>query len=181
VIATKHGANQARWKTAEKEKPFDLMRHLVIIETKAEVLLKVLAAGTVSMNVFLRRLHNFRVDMNWLPWPIIPKRQWPVVRFKEKRAITFAEHQRIVDREKNPERKAFYQLAWGTKPLEFRLKVKRDRGQLAVSDFSNKAETPQFCFIACGKRVGRIFSSIWMLQRSYGLGGPAIFLNPNFS
>jgi hypothetical protein len=25
--------------------------------------------------------------MNWLPWPLIPKRQWPVIRFKDKRAI----------------------------------------------------------------------------------------------
>jgi len=52
------------------------------------------------------------VDMNWLPWPLVPKRQWPVVRFKDKRAITWEEHFRIVAREQNPERKAFYQLAW---------------------------------------------------------------------
>jgi len=25
--------------------------------------------------VHLRKLHNFCLDMNWLPWPIIPKRQ----------------------------------------------------------------------------------------------------------
>ena len=50
--------------------------------------------------------------MTWLPWPVIPKRQWPVVRFKDKRAITAEEHGRIVAREKNPERKAFYQLVW---------------------------------------------------------------------
>jgi integrase len=57
-------------------------------------------------------LHNFTLEMNWLPWPIIPKRQWPAVRFKEKRAITAEEHQRIIERERNPERKTFYQLAW---------------------------------------------------------------------
>ena len=74
--------------------------------------MKVLRIGTVSTNVYLRRLYNFCVDMNWLPWPIVPKRQWPIVRFQEKRAITWEEHCRIVEREKNPERKAFYQLAW---------------------------------------------------------------------
>jgi integrase len=85
---------------------------LVIIETKAEALLKALHTGTVSTNVFLRRLHNFCVDMNWLPWPLIPKRQWPAVHYKEKRAITLAEHQQIIAAEVNPERKLLYQLCW---------------------------------------------------------------------
>ena len=43
---------------------------------------------------------------------LVPKRQWPAVRFKDKRAITWEEHCKIIEREKNPERKAFYQLAW---------------------------------------------------------------------
>jgi integrase len=68
--------------------------------------------GTVSTNVYLQRLHNFCVDMNWLPWPLVPKRQWPAVEFKEKRSITLAEHLAIVARENNLERKAFYKLAW---------------------------------------------------------------------
>jgi integrase len=84
----------------------------IIIETNGELLFKVLQSGTVSTNVFLRRLHNFCVDMNWLPWPLIPKRQWPQVKFKAKRAITQAEHQQIITAEVNPERKALYQLCW---------------------------------------------------------------------
>jgi integrase len=112
VTATKQGANQYRWQTAAKDKAFAIIRDRVIIETQGETLLEVLKAGTVSTNVFLRRLHNFCVDMNWLPWPLIPKRQWPAVHFKTKRAITWEEHCQIVGREKNPERKAFYQLCW---------------------------------------------------------------------
>jgi len=50
--------------------------------------------------------------MNWLPWPIIPKRLWPEVRFQPKRAITIEEHQLILEREKNPERRSFYELCW---------------------------------------------------------------------
>jgi len=84
----------------------------IIIETPGELLLKVLQTGTVSTIVFLRRLHNFCVDMNWLPWPLIPKRQWPQVRFKDKRAITLDEHDKIIAAERNPERKALYQLCW---------------------------------------------------------------------
>lgn len=109
---TKQGANQHRWRTAARDKAFAPLLPRIIIETPAEVLLRVLESGTVSTNVFLRRLHNFCVDMNWLPWPLIPKRQWPAVRFKEKRAITLAEHQQIIAAEKNHERKAHYQLCW---------------------------------------------------------------------
>jgi integrase len=109
---TKKGANQERWKTAAKDKAFAMLLPQILIETPGELLLKVLETGTVSTNVFLRRLHNFCVDMNWLPWPLIPKRQWPAVEYKEKRAITLAEHEAIIAREKNPERKTFYKLAW---------------------------------------------------------------------
>ena len=42
----------------------------------------------------------------------MPKRQWPEVKFKEKRGITVEEHQRIIAAEVNPERKALYQLCW---------------------------------------------------------------------
>ena len=72
---TKHGANQDRWRIAARDKALAPLMPKIIIETPGEALLNVLQAGTVSTNVFLRRLHNFCVDMNWLPWPLIPKRQ----------------------------------------------------------------------------------------------------------
>jgi integrase len=103
-----------RWLMANKDKAFDSIRNMVVLETQAEHFLKVLEGGSVSTNVYLRRIHNFALDMNWLPWPILPKKRWPAVTFKEKRAITGAEHQAIVEREGNVERKAFYQLAWQT-------------------------------------------------------------------
>jgi integrase len=112
LTGTKQGANQERWKRAAKDKAFLMIRDNVIIHTQGETLLKVLQKGTVSTNVFLRRLHNFCLDMNWLPWPLIPKRQWPAVRFKDKRAITWEEHCRILEREQNRQRKTFYQLCW---------------------------------------------------------------------
>jgi len=112
LIKTKQPASRHRWETASRDKAYTLLMPKVIIETQAELLLQVLQRGRVSTNIYLRRLHNFCVGMNWLPWPLIPSRQWPAIRFKEKRAITAEEHARIVDREKNPERKAFYQMAW---------------------------------------------------------------------
>lgn len=83
-----------------------------LVETRAEQFWKVLNTGTVSTNGFLRRMHNFALDMNWILAPIIPRRQWPPIHYKEKRAITLEEHRRIVERETNPERKKFYELAW---------------------------------------------------------------------
>ena len=83
-----------------------------MIETQAENFLNALESGTVSTNVHLRKVHNFALDMNWLPCPVIPRKQWPAVVFKEKRGITLEEHQRIIAAEVNPERKAFYQFCW---------------------------------------------------------------------
>ena len=112
IVETKSGSTQDRWRRAAKETALDGIRHRVILETQAEQLLACLKAGTVSTNVHLRKLHNFCLSMNWLPWPLIPKRLWPEVKFQPKRAITAAEHQLIVEREKNPERRRFYELCW---------------------------------------------------------------------
>jgi integrase len=112
IIQIKSGPTQVRWKSAAKDKAFDLIRKRILIETQAEHLLAVLRAGKVSTNAFLRKIHNFALDMNWLPATVIPRRQWPAIRYKEKRAITFEEHQRIITAEMNPERKIFYKLCW---------------------------------------------------------------------
>jgi integrase len=112
IIRSKTGANQNRWITMSKSKWFDSIRHRLLIETEAEHLLRVLQCGKVSVNVYLRRMHNFAIDMNWLAAFILPKRQWPAVKFKERRGITLDEHQRIITAEVNPERKVFYQLCW---------------------------------------------------------------------
>lgn len=68
--------------------------------------------GSVSTNVYLRRAHNYALGLNWLPWAILPKLHWPVVRYKEKRAITRDEHQKIIQREPNPATRAYYELLW---------------------------------------------------------------------
>ena len=112
IIQIKSGPTQARWQSAAKDKAFNLIRDRVLIETQAEHLLEVLRVGTVSTNAFLRKIHNFAIDMNWLPATVIPRRQWPAIHYKEKRAITLEEHQKILAAEVNPERKTLYQLCW---------------------------------------------------------------------
>jgi hypothetical protein len=67
----KTGDTQHRWLTAIKDKALDSIRNMVILETQPEHFMKVLEAGCVSTNVYLRRIHNFALDMNWLPWPVL--------------------------------------------------------------------------------------------------------------
>ena len=71
ITENKHGPTKERWQRAVKQKAFDLILPLIIIETQAEQLFACLKAGTVSTNVHLRELHNFCISMNWLAWPII--------------------------------------------------------------------------------------------------------------
>ena len=112
MALAKTGDTLVRWSRAIKDAAFDGLRNLPLLETRAEHLLHAINEGTVSTNVFLRRMHNFAVDMSWIAWPVIPKRQWPAIQFREKRAITSLEHQAILAFEHNTERRAFYDLCW---------------------------------------------------------------------
>ncbi len=112
IVQTKTGENRSRWENIIRAKALDPIRSLVVLETKPADFLKVLRSGGVSINLYLRRICNFALDMNWLPWPILPKREWPPVRYKPKRGITLEEHQRIAAREPNEETRAFFETLW---------------------------------------------------------------------
>ena len=112
LIKTKYDENARRWRVFSKDRALASMLDLPLIETRAEHFLTVLNAGTVSTNVLLRRLHNFALGLGWLLAPVLPPRQWPQVKYRPKRGLTRDEHERIVGREHNPERRAFYQLLW---------------------------------------------------------------------
>src|SRR5476649_796665 len=101
IISTKTESTRERWQYASQDKAFDSIRHRKLIETSSEHFLEVLKCGTVSTNVYLRRVHNYAIGMNWLPWPVLPKLLWPSVQYKDKRAITLEEHQKIINRERN--------------------------------------------------------------------------------
>ena len=73
LVKLKKDQTQDRWQTAIKDKAFDSLRHLPLLETRPEHFLRVLEAGKVSTNVYLRRIHNFALDMTWLPWPVLAK------------------------------------------------------------------------------------------------------------
>lgn len=108
----KKGSTQDRWIRGVTQKPFDHIRNLKLVETRAEHFWHVLTTGTVSTNITLRRLHNFALDMNWLLAGLIPRRQWPKVKFRPKRAITLEEHEKVLAGERNPQWLTFYNLLW---------------------------------------------------------------------
>jgi hypothetical protein len=112
VVKLKRGETQRRWAVAIKDKNFDSIRKLSVLETRSDHFLKVLSDGKISTNVYLRRVHNFALNMDWLLKPVLPKPSWPKVTYKTKRGITIEEHLLITGREQNTERKAFYQLCW---------------------------------------------------------------------
>ena len=112
IVAKKMDETRRRWETAIKDPNFDCIRNLRVTETRAEHFDNALADGKVSTNVYLRRIHNHALGMEWLLKSVIPRLQWPKPVYKEKRAITLEEHQKILAAEVNAERKAFYQLCW---------------------------------------------------------------------
>ena len=110
--ATWSRSTQDRYVSSMKEKALDPLRELPLVETRPEHLLEAIHQGTVSTNIFLRRLHGFAVAMKWLPWPILMPRQWPWIRFKPRRGVSWEEHQKLLAREIDPERHAFLELLW---------------------------------------------------------------------
>jgi integrase len=114
IITKKTDETLKRWNTAIKDKNFDCIRRLHVAETRPEHFDRALADGKVSTNVYLRRIHNHALGMEWLLKSVIPRLQWPKPVFKDKRAITAEEHAAIVQREQNAERRDFYELLWLT-------------------------------------------------------------------
>src|ERR1051326_5410449 len=87
IVKLKDGETRRRWLVAIKDKALDGIRTLPVLETRAEHFLRSLEKGKISTNIYLRRVHNFALGMNWLPVPVIPKLMWPAFEFKQKRAI----------------------------------------------------------------------------------------------
>ena len=114
IVGKKTDETKHRWETAIKDKNLDCIRNLHVAETRAEHFDRALADGKVSTNVYLRRIHNHALGMEWLLKSVIPRLQWPKPVFKDKRAITAEEHTAIVQREQNVERRDFYELLWHT-------------------------------------------------------------------
>jgi integrase len=112
MCTTKKGATKIRYERATRDPEFAPILDVPLLETQVDQFLKVMSAGKVSTVIFLAHFHNFALQMNWLPWPILAKRQWPKMKFQEKRGITWAEHQAILSRENDAEKRAYFECCW---------------------------------------------------------------------
>ncbi len=107
-------STKTRCRRAFASSRFEKFRDKVVVHTTAEDLLSILNGAGNSTIHYLRRLHNLAVDLGWLPWPALPKAQWPKVISKRSRAITADEHAKIVGSERNQEKRDYYEYLWHT-------------------------------------------------------------------
>jgi integrase len=105
-------ATQKRIENAAKDKALIPLLDRPVGETKATEIFEAIRNGGVATNVFLRRFHNFAMELGWLHKPILTKSYWPKVVYSPKVAITADQHEAIIQREANLERRACYQLCW---------------------------------------------------------------------
>jgi integrase len=171
-VKTKSGSNRTRSERAILDKSFDTIRNMQLMETRSEHFLRVLECGKVSTNNYLRRFHNFAVDMGWLPWPVMPKRQWPRIHYKEKRGVTREEHELILNRARDPEMKGFLWCCWhlgGSQSDVAKLKAEDvDWRDQVVSFFRSKSGKPQII------RIGLSFAEILRQLPKAGLLFPKL-------
>src|SRR5208283_5115351 len=148
ILTKKTDETLRRWNVAIRDRNFDCIRNLRVAETRPEHFDRALADGKVSTNVYLRRIHNHALGMEWLLKSVIPRLQWPRPVFKPKRAITAEEHAAIVEREQNAERRDFYELLWHTGALQ------TDAACLLAEDVDWNSRTISYSRAKLKSRVG---------------------------
>ena len=107
-------SSRQRYANVFKSSAFDGLRNKRLLETTADDFLAVFKDGKVSIVYFLKRLHNFAVNLGWLVVPMVAPYLWPKYEAKDRRGLTLAEHQSILAGEKKAEWKLFLELLWET-------------------------------------------------------------------
>ena len=164
-----HGkeSSRCRYTRAMKAKAFDRLRGVKLVETTAEDFLSVLNGGKVSVAHYLKRLHNLALGLGWLAFPVLAPRLWPKLKFKPKRAITLAEHQRILAAEKNPERNLYYQLLWEVAASQ------SDAAMLTSENIDRESNTLFYSRLKTGQQAQlSISKSLWAILEQLSRTGP---------
>ena len=107
-------SSRQRYATVFKSSAFDGLRNKRLMETTTDDFLAMFKDGKVSILNFLKRLHNFAVNLGWLAVPIVAPYLWPKYEPKDRRGLTRDEHQGILAKEQTAEWKLFLELLWET-------------------------------------------------------------------
>ena len=105
-----------RKERAFRSQPFLRLHKVKLLDTEADHLFAVLEhkkSGNAAHH-YLRRIHNYALHLGWLLAPVMADAAWPAMRRKHFEAITEEEHQRILAKEQNEERKLYYEMLWET-------------------------------------------------------------------
>jgi integrase len=94
-----------------RTKSMQFLKGKRLIETTADDFFEALKMGSNSTIAFLQTLHNDALGMGWIPSPILPRKMWPKMHKKGKRAITEAEHIMLMAAV-DDEWRLYFQLLW---------------------------------------------------------------------
>jgi len=94
-----------------RTKAMQFLKDKRLVETTADDIFEALKLGTNSTIAFLQTLHNDALGMGWIPSPILPRKMWPKMTKKNKRAITEAEHITLMGAVED-EWRLYFQLLW---------------------------------------------------------------------
>jgi integrase len=166
LLQSKEGTSEKtreRYESAIKDPAFNPIRTLPLIHTTAETLHEVLKdSGKPCTNMFLHRFHSFALKLGWLAWPILGYNQWPKLRFKEKRGVTWEEHQLLVSTETNAERRAFLELLWhvGAAQIDLVSLKAEDVDWKSRTITYNRQKTGRLCTLRFGDEVAEILKRL---------------------
>lgn len=107
-------ATRMRHERVIRTKPMQYLHGKRLIETTADDFFHALSFGKNSTVAFLQTLHNDALGMGWIPSPILPRKRWPRMQKKVRRAITEAEHGLMLEAVNDREWSLYLQLLWFT-------------------------------------------------------------------
>ena len=77
-----------RHERVARTKPMLFLKPKRLVETTADDLLEAIKIGPKSTIVLLQTIHNDALSMGWIPGAILPRKLWPKMKKKARRAIT---------------------------------------------------------------------------------------------
>jgi hypothetical protein len=79
-----------RWELVRSHASLKPLWRLKVMHTRADQLFTLLREGTQATNLYLRRLHDYALDVHWLPWPILSKKCWTMALARMRRTQLLA-------------------------------------------------------------------------------------------